>query len=180
MTRTLSLAIVSALLLPLAVRAQSTPPAASNQAAQPSAKPGFENDPAFKNLPPDEQAWIRSIRERLGKAIADQDAAAIEQIQREAAEHRAKMASPVSPVPTAKPAQPSQTGCAASPVKKPGFHIPKPLQDAINKQTKQVGKQTGVDLDPNAASQAVKDAQKDAPCLPAASAPGQTAKPTNK
>jgi hypothetical protein len=53
------------------------------------------------------------------------------------------------------------------------------LQDAINKQTKQIGKQTGVDLDPNAPSQAVKDAQKTAPCPPAP-APTQAQKPANQ
>ncbi len=184
MKRTLSLALVSALFLPLAARAQSTTPAPPT-AAQQQAKPHdpFEDDPAFKSLPPDEQAWMRNIRERLGKAIADQDAAALVQIQQDIAKHRAAKAALASapqktgaPAATPSPGAPTaQSGCAASPVKKPGFHIPKVMQDAINKQAKQVGKQTGIDLDPNAPSQAVKDAQKNIPCPPAIPAPGQPA-----
>jgi len=76
------------------------------------------------------------------------------------------------------PAPNAQPGCTALPVKKPRFHIPKGIQDAINKQTKQIGGKTGVDLDPNAPAQTVNDAQKDAqgnPC-PASPAP----KPANK
>lgn len=119
---------------------------------------------------------MRGIRERLGKAIADQDAAALVQIQQDIAKHRAAKAAVASaPQKTGTPAPgapPAQSGCAASPVKKPGFHIPKVMQDAINKQAKQVGKQTGVDLDPNAPSQAAKDAQKNIPCPPAIPAPG--------
>ena len=82
---------------------------------------------------------------------------------------------------TAKAQEATQTapqapaGCDASPVKKPRFHIPKVIQDAINKQAKQVGSKTGVDVDPKAPAQAVKDAQqKLPPCPPAA------AKPANK
>ena len=86
---------------------------------------------------------------------------------------------PTPAAPHAQPAQPSQTGCAAAPVKKPGFHIPKAMQDAINKQAKQVGKQTGVDLDPNTPAQAVKDAQKNTPCPPAAT-PAAVQKPANQ
>jgi hypothetical protein len=187
MRRTLSLAIVSALLLPLAARAQSTTPVPPPTAQQAKPHDPIEDDPAFKNLPPDEQAWMRNIRERLGKAIEDQDAAALVQIQQDIAKHRAAAAkaalpsAPTSPkigAPGATPApgaQSAPTGCIASPVKKPGFHIPKAMQDAINKQAKQVGKQTGVDLDPNAPAQAVKDAQKNTPCPPATPAPGQPA-----
>lgn len=184
MTRTLSLAIVSALFLPLAARAQSTtpaPPPAAQQTAKPS--DGLENDPAFKRLPPDEQEWIRQTLDKVHTAIAQKDIAALDQVKQDIAKHQAAAANPAPlPAPPKAAAPNPQTppsGCAASPVKPPKFHIPKPLQDAINKQAKQVGKQTGVDLDPNAPAQAVKDAQKNAPCPPATSAPGQT-KPANQ
>ena len=180
MKRKLSLALVSALLLPLAVRAQSTTPAPP-PTAQPNAKPSasLEDDPAFKRLPPDEQAWIRQTLDKVHTAIAQKDTAALDQVKQDIAKHQATAANPapvpVPPKAAAPPAQAPPSGCAALPVKPPKFHIPKPLQDAINKQTKQVSKQTGVDLDPNAPAQAVKDAQKNTPCPPA---PAQ--KPANQ
>ncbi len=48
----------------------------------------LEEDPRFKRLSPEEQAWTRSIFERLDKAIANKDLAAIEQIKRETVEHQ--------------------------------------------------------------------------------------------
>jgi len=61
----------------------------------------------------------------------------------------------------------------ASPVKKPRFHLPKAVQDAINKQAKQIGSKTGVDVDASAPAKAVKDAQ-GKPC------PSASAKPAGK
>jgi len=146
--------MVSALFLAAAARAQSTP----SSTPQPAAPYNIlDNDPAFKNLPPEQQELVRKIMANVNKAVAD--------------EHTG---SPTLPAAPPKPATPP-SGCAALPVKKPKFHIPKVMQDAINKQTKQVSKQTGVDLDPNAASQAVNDAQKNAPCPPATAAPAKTA-----
>jgi hypothetical protein len=67
---------------------------------------------------------------------------------------------------------PVQSGCEATPARKPRFHIPKAFQDAINKQAKQVSGKTGVDVDPNAPAKAVKDAQqKLPPCPPTPAAP---------
>ena len=82
-------------------------------------------------------------------------------------------AAPPNPAP-APNAQSPQPGCTVLPVKKPKFHIPKSVQDAINKCTKQVSSKTGVDLDPNAPAQAVNDGQ-GKPC-PASPAP----KPANR
>jgi hypothetical protein len=149
MTRRLPLAIVSALFLAAAAGAQSTTP-------QP-APSTLDNDPAFKRLPPEQQELMRKIMANVNKAVADERTA------------------PPAPPKLAPPAPPAPTGCTAAPVKPPKFHIPKALQDAINKQVKQVSKQTGVDVDPNAPAQAVKDAQKNIPCPPVTPAPAQPA-----
>ena len=176
MTRTPSLAIVSALILATAARAQSTTPSPTPPArspAQQAAKPddSLENDPSFKRLPPDEQEWIRNTLSKVHTAIAQKDTATLDQVKQDIAKHQA--AANNAPLPaTPKPAAPA--GCAAEPIKKPKFHIPKAMQDALNKQARQIGKQTGVDLDPNAPAQTVSDAQKNIPCPPA------PAKPANK
>jgi len=185
MTRTLSVAIVFALFFAAAARAQSTTPAppSTQQPAKPAAS--LEDDPTFKRLPPDEQAWVKQILERAHKAMENQDFAALDQIKQDINEHQAAAlaSAPASPktgapaTPQAPNAQNPQAGCTAGPVKKPGFHIPKAMQDAINKQTKQIGKQTGVDVDPNAPAQAVKDAQKNIPCPPS---PVPATKPANQ
>jgi len=148
MKRTLSLTIVSALFLAAAARAQSSTPAP--QPATPYNT--LDNDPAFKHLPPEQQELVRKIMANVNKAVADVHAAA---------------PAPPKPAPPAPP-----TGCTAAPVKPPKFHLPKALQDAINKQVKQTAKQTGIDLDPNAPAQAINDAQKNIPCPPAIPAPG--------
>ncbi len=160
MTRTLSLAIVSALLVTQTARAQSTPQTAPASAQQPAKTYStLDDDPQFKRLSPEQQKLVRQMMEGVDKAIA-------------ADKNTPPKAPPLAPAPNAQP------GCTALPVKKPRFHIPKGIQDAINKQTKQIGAKTGVDLDPNAPAQTVNDAQKDAqgkPC-PALPAP----KPANK
>jgi len=94
------------------------------------------------------------------------------------AEEKKPGATPKATPPNPTPAPNAQPGCNALPVKKPRFHLPKPVQDAINNGAKQIGGKTGVQLDPNAPAQAVNDAQKDAqgkPC-PASPAP----KPANQ
>jgi hypothetical protein len=181
MTRTLSLAIVSALLLPLAARAQSTPAPSAQQ--PPKTADALEDDPAFRRLPPDEQEWIRNTLDKVHTAIANKDTAALDEVKADIAKHQGAAANPAplpAPPKAAAPpvAQAAPSGCATPPVKKPKFHIPKVMQDAINKQTKQVSKQTGVDLDPNAPAQAVNDAQKNTPCPPAPAAPAP--KPANQ
>jgi hypothetical protein len=147
--------LFTALLSFTGARAQSTQQPAQQQAAPYNT---LDNDPAFKRLPPEQQELVRKIMANVDKAVADERTVS----------------------PTALPAPPKTatppSGCVALPVKKPGFHIPKALQDAISKQAKQVSKQTGVDLDPNAPAQAVNDAQKGAPCPPAPAA----SKPANK
>jgi len=87
------------------------------------------------------------------------------------------------PQATGQQRQPAQTGCPASPIKKPRFHIPKSIQDAINRRVKQINDKAGIELDPNAPGQVIKDAQQDKPCPAAAppnSAPKQSASEVQK
>lgn len=160
MTRTLSLALVSALLCQLAARAQSTPQAApQSEQQQPKPYSTLDDDPQFKRLSPEQQELVRKMMESVNKAIAADE-------------------KQTGPAPKAAPANPAlvlnaQPGCTALPVKKPRFHLPKAVQDAINKQTKQIGSKTGVDLDPNAPAQTVNDAQ-GKPC------PTSAPKPANQ
>lgn len=86
MKRKTLLLLISALLLSLAARAQTPTPPTTQQPANLTTR--LEEDPRFKRLSPEEQAWTRSIVERLDKAIANKDLAAIEQIKREAVEHQ--------------------------------------------------------------------------------------------
>ena len=97
---------------------------------------------------------MRKIMANVNKAVADE---------------RTAPPAPAHPGDAKAPAPP--TGCAAMPVKKPRLHIPKAIQNAINKDAKQIGAKTGVDLDPNAPAQAVNDAQKNASCPPAPTKP---------
>lgn len=157
---------ITALLSFTGARAQSTTPAPLRTAQQPApSQAPYEDDPVFKSLPPDQQELVRKVMENTKAAID--------------AERNSGMPSKtpplaVPPVPPVKPAPPAQpTGCAAAPVKPPKFHIPKALQNAINKQVKQTARQTGVDLDPNAPAQAVNDSQKNIPCPPVPAAPAQ-------
>jgi hypothetical protein len=60
--------------------------------------------------------------------------------------------------------------------RKPRFHIPRAVQDAINKQARTLSDKTGVDIDANAPAQTVNDAQ-GKPCPPA---PKTTPKATPK
>jgi len=147
------LLLISALLLPLAARAQSTTQAAPQPAQQPT-KPysTLDDDPQFKRLSPEQQEFVRKMMESVDKAVAAE---------------KNTGTTPKAVPPSPAPAPNAQPGCTVLPVKKPRFHIPKAVQDAINKQTKEVGSKTGVALDPNAPAQAVNDAQKNAPCPPA-------------
>ncbi len=167
----------SALLAPVAARAQSTAPPPAQQPAKPYNT--LDSDPAFARLPPEEQAWLRQTMAKLNKAVADKDLNAITQIQQDIAKHQAAAnPGPVPPKAPNLPNTPAPAGCTALPVKTPKFHLPKPLQDAINKGAKNVGGKTGVDLDPNAPAQTVSNAQKNIPCPPAPAQPVPAA--TNK
>ncbi len=136
-----------ALIVPLAVRAQ---PATATPQQPANPVNSIEDDPQFKRLSPEKQELVRKAMQNIDNAVAAEQKAA---------------ATPATP----KPQAATQTGCDASPVKKPRFHLPKSVQDAINKQAKQVGSKTGVDVDANAPAKAVKDAQaKLPPCPPAA------------
>ena len=152
MTRTTALAIVSALMLPLAARAQSTPQPAPP--AQQPAKPysTLDDDPQFKRLTPEQQELVRKMMGSVDKGVA-------------AEKNTGATQKAVPPNPA--PAPNTQPGCTAMPLKKPRFHIPKAVQDAINKSAGKLGSKTGVALDPNAPAQAVNDAQKNVPCPPA-------------
>lgn len=179
-SKTLLLCI--ALLAPRAINAQtstSSTPAASTQPVTPTS---LDDNPAFKKLSPEQQAWVREMTERLNKAMAQKDTAAIDQIAKEADDHLKQIGAPALPVkytyqqtapsnnaPTnnvqAPKPQPPQSGCVAEPAKKPRFHLPKKIQDAINRQAKQIGDKTGIEIDPNAPAQTIKDAQ-NKPCPP--------------
>jgi hypothetical protein len=149
-TKTLLL-LTFALLVPLAARAQSATPTTPPQPAKRYST--LDDDPQFKRLSPEQQDMVRKAMGNLDTAIA------VEQTN------------------GSKPAPVAQAGCVASPIKKPRFHIPKAVQDAINKQAKQVSGKTGVDVDANAPAKAVKDAQaKLPPCPPSAAAPSAPVK----
>jgi len=157
------LAVVFALLLPLAARAQSTTP--TPQPAKPYST--LDDDPQFKRLPPEQQELMRKIMANVNKAVED------ERNTPPAQNHSGDATTPP------KPATPP-SGCAALPVKKPKFHIPKAIQDAINKDAKQIGAKTGVAVDPNAPQKTLDDVQKNAPCPPAPGVPAAPAKPANQ
>jgi len=169
--------LISALLSCIRARAQSTtPPPSQQQPAKPYSS--LEDDPQFKRLSPEQQKLVRQAMENLDKAIADQKNTPL-------SPDDLKPRQPIPPVPATPKAAPNAApnnvpapnaqpaGCIAPPVKKPKFHIPKSVQDAVNKTTKQLGSKTGVDLDPNAPAQTVNDAQKNiqgVPCIPAPAA----------
>jgi hypothetical protein len=143
------LLLFSALLVPFAARAQTNPPA-----PQPP-KASIEDDPQFKRLSPEQQQLVRKAMQNIDKAVATEKNTA---------------AAPKAAPPNTATAPNAQPGCTASPVKKPRFHLPKAVQDAIDKQAKQIGGKTGVDLDSKAPGQVLKDAQ-GKPCPPAPPAP---------
>lgn len=159
MKRKLLLLLLSALIVPLTARAQSVSQPSSPQPAKRYSS--LDDDPQFKRLSPEQQDVVRKAMGNLDRAVAAE--------QNTAPAQAAAKLQPATP--------PVQTGCDASPVKKPRFHIPKAFQDAINKQAKQVGGKTGVDVDANAPAKAVKDAQaKLPPCPPSPAAPATPAK----
>jgi len=148
--------LITALLLPLAARAQS-----ATQAAPPAQQPAkpystLDDDPQFRRMPPEQQELVRKMMENVGKALADE---------------KNSGATPNTAPKPAPNTQPALTGCIAPPVKTPKFHLPKPIQDAINKGAKNIGSKTGVALDPNAPAQTVSNAQKNIPCPPAPAQP---------
>jgi len=148
MKRKMLVLLFSVLLCPLAVRAQSATPTTPPQPAKRYSS--LDDDPQFKRLTPEQQELVRKAMGNLDSAIA------VEQTN------------------GGKLAPAAQAGCEASPVKKPRFHLPKAVQDAINKQAKQIGSKTGVDVDANAPAKAVKDAQgKPCPAVPAAKPVGK-------
>jgi hypothetical protein len=159
MKRKSLLLLLSALIVPLTARAQSaTQPTAPQPAKRYSS---LDDDPQFKRLSPEQQDVVRKAMGNLNNAVAtDRKAAPV----------------PAGAKPqTATPSAPA--GCVASPVKKPRFHIPKAMQDAINKQAKQIGGKTGIDVDSNAPDKAVKDAQaKLSPCPPSPAVPATPVK----
>jgi len=139
--------LFSALLYPLAARAQTNP------AIPPPTARSIEDDPQFKRLSPEQQELVRKAMQNLDKAVADD--------RKNGANPGVKPGLAVAP---------AQTGCTATPAKKPRFHLPKAVQDAIDKQSKQIGGKTGVDLDSKAPGQVLKDAQ-GKPCPPATPTP---------
>jgi hypothetical protein len=145
-----------ALIVPLTAGAQSATPTAPATPAKRYSS--LDDDPQFKRLTPEQQDIVRKAMGNLDKAVA-------------AEQNTTSTPAAAKPQPATSAVQ---TGCDASPVKKPRFHIPKAFQDAVNKQAKQIGGKTGVDVDANAPAKAVKDAQtKLPPCPPAPAAPAK-------
>ena len=64
--------------MPFAARAQDTQPSQGGAKAQ--AK-GLENDPAFKNLSPSDQEWVRGMTKQLDSALERGDIKALSQLQ---------------------------------------------------------------------------------------------------
>ena len=161
--------LIAALFSCTGARAQSTAPQTTTPAAQQPAKPysTLDDDPQFKRLSPEQQKLVRQMMESVDRAIA--------------ADQKNTGATPKAAPPYPAPnTQVAQAGCIATPVKKPKFHIPKTVQDAINKGAKNIGSKTGVDLDPNAPVQTVNNAQKNIPCPPAPAPPAPAPKPANQ
>jgi hypothetical protein len=152
MKRKMLVLLFSALLVPFAARAQTNP------ATLPPKASSIEDDPQFKRLSPEQQELVRKTMQNLDKAVADD--------RKNGANSGLK---PGLAVPFA------QTGCTATPAKKPRFH-PKAVQDAIDKQAKQIGGKSGVDLDSKAPGQVLKGAQG----KPCPSAPPATPTPAAK
>jgi hypothetical protein len=82
--------------------------------------------------------------------------------------------------PQPQPAPPKSDCMPAKQAPKPhvGFHVPKGIQNALNKEAQKIGNKTGIDLDPNTPGEVVRDAQKPHPCpapaqTPAGGAPKQ-------
>jgi len=108
MKRKMLVLLFSALLVPFAARAQTNP------ATLPPRASSIEDDPQFKRLSPEQQELVRKTMQNLDKAVADD--------RKNGANSGLK---PGLAVPFA------QTGCTATPAKKPRFHRPKAVQDAI-------------------------------------------------
>jgi hypothetical protein len=150
--------------VPTALRAQTaTPP---SQSAPPSAGK-LEDDPAFKKLSPEEQAWVRDMTDRLHKAIAAKDTAAIDQIQKEIAQHNAKNGVPA--------------GCVATAPKKPSFldrlkqYAQRTVIAQAGKADAKIAQKSGGNVDAgaqDATATAISQANQPKPC-PAGTAPKQ-------
>jgi hypothetical protein len=158
-TKTLFL-LTFALIVPLTARAQSATPTTTPQPAKRYSS--LDDDPQFKRLAPEQQDMVRKAMQNVDNAVAAE--------RKSAPAPAGAKSQPVTPA--------AQSGCDASPVKKPRFHLPKAVQDAINKQAKQVGSKTCVGVDPNAPEKAVKDAQQKLPPCPAS--PAAPARPAKK
>jgi len=116
---------------------------------------GIEDDPQFKRLDSDSQKLVKQIMDNVENAAAAE----------RAAQQTTPPAAPTSPKKDAKPdaAVKAQAGCPADAPKKSRFHLPKALQDAVNKG--KLGDLPGMNIDPNAKKDTPKDAN-GKPCPP--------------
>jgi hypothetical protein len=185
-----------ALLASVALRAQtlsqqpSAPqvPASSSQGAGNANVRSLEDNPDFKSLPPDQQAWVRQMAQRLDKAMADKDAAAIDQLAKETAEHVKGLEKPTliyeynAPPPNAAPAKSATPSpCTVAP-KKPSFldklkdHAKRAFDKQAAKADTQIAKATKGNVDgdiQDTTHSVITDANQPNPCTPAK---GQAAK----
>ncbi len=79
--------LLLAVSLPSAMWGQNTQPIQPNGAAQ--VQPGrLEDDPGFQRLSPEQQDWVRTLTQRVDKALADKDVAALDQISLDVTKHQ--------------------------------------------------------------------------------------------
>jgi hypothetical protein len=148
-----------ALLASMALKAQTPQTNPKSSAEMPAVVTGDYDDPAFKALPLEEQQFIRYAVSTMTKAFTDHDARAMGRLGLE-------ITDVISAPPTYAFQKPATAGCDATPVKKPKIHLPRVLQDAINKNADKLNNKTGVQVDPNAPAQTIDKAQ-NTPCPPA-------------
>lgn len=145
----------------------------------------------FKMLSPEQQAWVRQMSDRLDKAIAENDTAAMDQLTKEASDHGKGLDASVptlvyhyqaasnAPVANAPPAVPSKSAasspCVVTPPK-PGVmaklkeHAKRALKKQAAKADAQIDKATHGNVDggvQDATTTAVNEANQPAPCTPA-------------
>jgi hypothetical protein len=181
-----SFLIPIALLASFAVRAQpsSQQPATPPAVGGPNSK-SLDDDPAFKKLSPEQQAWVRQMTERLDKAIADKDSAAIDQLAKEVADHQQATTEPLryhyatqdnSQTPTPKPPTPATSPCVVAPKKQGGIlgklkdHAKHTIEGQAAKADARLGKATKRNVDGgvlDTTHTVITEADQPAPCPPA-------------
>jgi len=182
--KTLLLSI--ALLAPLALKAQTSlqgtaagqAPAPSTESAKTPNTRSLDDDPSFKSLPPEQQQWVRQMAQRLDKAMAEKDTAAIDQLAKETAEHVKGLDNPplTYHYPNNAPPPPAKLGPCEVASKRPGLldRIKKHAQQTIERQAAKadvkVGTATKGNVDggvQDTTHTVITEADQSKPCPPA-------------